>query len=153
MTDMVNPGYTSLEEEKTLDKLTITGTIPAWLSGSLLRNGPAKFEVGQHAFQHWFDGFAMLHRFTFHDGQVSYANKFLQSEPYTSSMEKGYITYRQFATDPCKAIFKMSMTAMSNANVSINKHSGDYFAMTESPLPVAFDPHTLATLGVVMYDD
>jgi len=146
-------GYTSLDEEITVDSLPVQGTLPRWLAGSLLRNGPAKFEVGEEHFRHWFDGLAMLHRFTFQDGTVSYANKFLQSEAYKSVMEAGRITFGQFATDPCKAIFKRAMTALTNANVSINKVAGEYVAMTEAPLPIAFDPHTLETLGVVHYDD
>ena len=146
-------GYVSLDEEITLDSLPIEGTIPTWLSGSLLRNGPAKFEVGSEMFKHWFDGFAMLHRFTIHNGNVSYENKFLQSDTYKISMQEGHIAFGQFATDPCKAAFKGMMTESVNANVTINKVAGDYVAMTETPLPIAFDPHTLETLGVVHYDD
>lgn len=146
-------GYTSLDEEISIKRLPIEGTIPQWLSGSLLRNGPAKFEVGQDMFRHWFDGFAMLHRFSFQDGNVSYINKFLQSDVYKNAMQEGRITFSQFATDPCKAIFKGSMTTSVNANVSINKVAGEFVAMTETPLPVQFDPHTLDTLGVVQYDD
>jgi beta,beta-carotene 9',10'-dioxygenase len=146
-------GYTSLNEEITVDQLPVTGVIPDWLTGSLLRNGPAKFEVGKEKFHHWFDGFAMLHRFSLHNGSVSYANKFLQSDAYKTSMAEGRITFSQFATDPYKAIFKGEMTMALNANVSINKVAGEYIAMTETPLPVAFDPHTLETLGVVNYHD
>src|SRR5690606_34320867 len=36
-----------------------------------------------------------------------------------------------------------------NANVSINHFGGDVVALTETPLPVRFDPKTLTTLGVV----
>ena len=146
-------GYTSLNEEITVDQLPVTGVIPPWLTGSLLRNGPAKFEVGKEKFYHWFDGFAMLHRFSLQNGSVSYANKLLQSDAYKTSMAEGRITFSQFATDPCKAIFKGEMTMAVNANVSINKVAGEYVAMTETPLPVAFDPHTLETLGVVHYHD
>lgn len=146
-------GYTTLNEEITVDRLPVEGTIPAWLEGSLLRNGPAKFEAGPDTFRHWFDGFAMLHRFTFQNGNVSYANKFLQSDAYQSAMKEGRITFSQFATDPCKALFKGAMTSVVNANVSINKVAGEFVAMTEAPLPVAFDPHTLDTLGVVRFDD
>lgn len=146
-------GYTSLDQEVRLDRLQVEGTIPTWLAGSLLRNGPAKFEVGPDTFKHWFDGFAMLHRFTFQNGNVSYENKFLQSESYTVSMREGRIAFSQFATDPCKALFKGAMTESANANVSIQKVAGDFVAMTETPLPIAFDPHTLETLGVVHYDD
>lgn len=146
-------GYESLDEEVRLEHLPVEGTIPTWLSGSLLRNGPAKFEVGPDTFKHWFDGFAMLHRFTFAAGNVSYENKFLRSESYKISMQEGRIAFGQFATDPCKAIFKGAMTESANANVSIQKVAGDFVAMTETPLPIAFDPHTLETLGVVHYDD
>jgi beta,beta-carotene 9',10'-dioxygenase len=153
MTKAFNPGYTTLNEEITVDRLPVEGTIPAWLAGSLLRNGPAKFEAGPDTFRHWFDGFAMLHRFTFQNGNVSYANKFLQSDAYKSAMKEGRITFSQFATDPCKALFKGAMTGVANANVSINKVAGEFVAMTETPLPVAFDPQTLDTLGVVCFDD
>ena len=52
-------------------------------TGSLLRTGPAKWEVGSSSMNHWFDGFAMLHRFSFAGGEVSYANRFLR-EPRVS---------------------------------------------------------------------
>ncbi len=153
MTHSFTLGYTSLDEEVSVPSLSVEGTIPIWLSGSLLRNGPAKFEVGSETFKHWFDGFAMLHRFSFANGTVSYENKFLQSDAYKISIQEGHIAFRQFATDPCKAAFRGMMTESVNANVSINKVAGDYVAMTETPLPIAFDPHTLETLGVVHYGD
>jgi len=39
-----------------LDELALRGELPRWLSGSLLRTGPAKFEVGEQRMRHWFDG-------------------------------------------------------------------------------------------------
>ena len=38
-----------------------------------------------------------------------------------------------------------------NGNVSIQKLAGEVVALTETPLPVRFDPETLATLGVYAY--
>ena len=49
-------GFTSLEDEITVDRLDVTGNVPVWLSGTLIRNGPAKFEVGAENYRHWFDG-------------------------------------------------------------------------------------------------
>ena len=71
-------GFETLDEETVVDALPVSGELPAWLSGSLLRTGPAKFEAGSRPFNHWFDGLAMLHRFTFGDGRVSYGNRFLE---------------------------------------------------------------------------
>ncbi len=51
--------------------LPVSGTLPSWLKGTLLRTGPSKFEVGNRSYNHWFDGLAMLHRFAFGEGGVS----------------------------------------------------------------------------------
>src|SRR4051794_37500845 len=66
-------GLESLEDEVRVDSLSITGELPAWRTGSLVRTGPAKFEVGERTMNHWFDGLAMLHRFGIEGGSVSYA--------------------------------------------------------------------------------
>ena len=51
--------------------------------------GPAKFEVGDKKYNHWFDGLAMLHKFAFAAGRVSYANRYLRSRAYEEAMAKG----------------------------------------------------------------
>jgi carotenoid cleavage dioxygenase-like enzyme len=37
-------GFVTLDQEITRDHLPVQGRIPAWLAGSLLRNGPAQYE-------------------------------------------------------------------------------------------------------------
>lgn len=44
------------------------GNIPSWLQGTLLRNGPGLFSVGETSYQHWFDGMAIMNSFAFKDG-------------------------------------------------------------------------------------
>jgi carotenoid cleavage dioxygenase-like enzyme len=75
-------GFTTLNSETSIEQLPIRGTVPAWLTGTLLRNGPARFEVGSEKYNHWFDGLAMLHKFAFAAGRVSYANRYLRSQAY-----------------------------------------------------------------------
>src|SRR5439155_17768149 len=99
-------GFDSLTDETHLDGLPVRGELPPWLQGSLLRTGPAKWEVGDRAMNHWFDGFAMLHRFSFADGDVSYANRFLESRAYRAARDEGRIAYSEFATDPCRSLFQ-----------------------------------------------
>lgn len=41
----------------------VIGTIPSWLSGSLLRNGPGSLNVGPYQLQHLFDSAALLHKY------------------------------------------------------------------------------------------
>jgi beta,beta-carotene 9',10'-dioxygenase len=146
-------GFRSLQSEISRDSLELDGALPSWLQGSLLRTGPAKFEVGERSVNHWFDGLAMLHRFAFADGEVSYRNRFLESRAYRAAEETGEISYSEFATDPCRSIFQRVQSIFSpkisdNANVNLTRLGDQVVALTETPLPVIFDPETLAAAGV-----
>jgi beta,beta-carotene 9',10'-dioxygenase len=146
-------GFESLEQEARFDGLSVQGQLPPWLTGSLIRTGPAKWEVGGRSMNHWFDGLAMLHRFSFADGGVSYANRFLETRAWRAARDRGRIEYSEFATDPCRSLFQR-VTAMfspkisDNANVNLTKLGERFIAMTETPLPVQFDADTLAAAGV-----
>ncbi|HEY7934894.1 MAG TPA: carotenoid oxygenase family protein, partial [Solirubrobacteraceae bacterium] len=152
-------GFSTLEREVVEDELELSGELPSWLSGSLLRTGPAKFEIGEQRMKHWFDGLAMLHRFTIEQGRVAYGNRFLESRSYRAAKAKGQIVYGEFATDPCRSLFKRVQTLFSgggvlpdNANINIARLGERFIAMTETPLAVQFDPHTLKTAGVRPYE-
>jgi beta,beta-carotene 9',10'-dioxygenase len=144
-------GFADLDEEVALDEIPLKGQLPPWLSGSLVRVTPAKFELEGESIRHWFDGLAMLHRFGIEGGRVSYANRFLRSKAYERAQSGGRIG-QGFATDPCRAIFKRVQSFFSpdftdNANVNLIQLGERYVAMTETPLPVEFDAATLETLG------
>jgi carotenoid cleavage dioxygenase-like enzyme len=146
-------GLTDLDSEITVDELPVEGELPAWLGGSLLRTGPARWNVGGRDVNHWFDGQAMLHRFSFADGRVSYANRFLRGNAFEAAERKGRIAYREFATDPCRSAFRRFASVFDpqltdNGAVNVTRVGESYVALTETPLPVAFDPTTLETLGV-----
>src|SRR5687767_6688053 len=88
-------GFATQARETAADALPVEGDIPSWLSGTLLRAGPARFEVGGQRYRHWFDGLAMLHRFGFGNGRVSYANRFLNTRAYRAAEDAGRISYRE----------------------------------------------------------
>src|SRR3954454_9292790 len=113
-------GLTSLDEETSVDRVPMTGELPAWLAGSLIRIPPAQLD---HA-RHWFDGLAMLDTFTLRDGAVSYGSRFLDSEDYRHVREHGEPARRGFATDPCRSLFKrvaslFTESATDNCNVNV----------------------------------
>ena len=151
-------GLTSQPEHPEAKSLTVKGTLPPWLRGTLVRNGPGQFEVGDDSYNHWFDGLALLHAFTLTGDGVSYRSRFLRSSAYTEAESEHRITQSAFATDPCRSLFERVMTVFrpqltDNANVSIHRLAGDWVALTETPMPVRFDPYTLDTLGVHSFDD
>ena len=147
-------GFQTLDAELAPTPLKVEGTLPPWLAGALLRTGPAKFEVGERSYRHWFDGLAMLHRFAFAEGAVTYTNRFIQSNAYRAARDRGQISYSEFATDPCRSLFKRIATTFAppsfgnNTNVNVIRQGDEFLALTETPMPVRFDPQTLETLGV-----
>ncbi len=153
--------FQSLKNEITLPKLETQGTIPSWLNGTLVRNGPAQFETSTETISHVFDGLAMLHAFSFDNGNISYANKFLKSNYYKTATTTGSIG-QGFAQDPCSLIFKRFFSYFSpqstkktfdNANVNVAKIAEHFVALTETPLPIEFDVKTLDTIGKITFDD
>jgi len=150
-------GFTSLEEETAVDSVPVTGELPAWLSGALVRVTPAKLEVGERRLDHWFDGIAMLNRFGIADGRVSYKSRFIDSVAYRDAQE-GEWRHRGFATDPCRSLFKRVQSIFStdvtdNPNVNLARIGERYIAMTETPMPIEFDAETLETVGQLQYAD
>ncbi len=151
-------GFTTQDQELSGVSLQVNGVLPAWLQGTLVRNGPAKFEVGTQRLRHWFDGLAMLHSFTIEAGYVQYANKFIDSPSYRYAQEHGRLGYSEFATDPCRSIFKRVATLFwpefgINTSVSVSKLADRFVAWTEMPHPIEFDPQSLRTLGIVDFAD
>jgi beta-carotene 15,15'-monooxygenase len=150
-------GFHSLREE-TATSITVAGDLPEWLCGSLVRNGPGAFSFpGGSRVDHWFDGLAMLYRFTFDPGgtdTVHYRNRFLRTDAYEDAttgefgggFATGETTLRErlagFLADP-----------YDNTNIIAERIGDEYLALTESPRRVRFDPDTLETMGHDESDD
>lgn len=151
-------GFSTLDTEVTDRRLPVSGEVPSWLDGTLVRNGPAKFEVGGERVDHWFDGLAMLHRFAF-DGpadEVRYTNRFLRSDTYRRAVETGDID-GQFATASGGYLARLRELLFAdptdNCNVHVARFADSLVAMTEVPRFVAVDHTTLATRGEFDFDD
>jgi len=158
VTDSVGPGFRSLSTEYHDHQPQVEGSIPDWLSGTLIRNGPALFEAGATRVNHWFDGLAMLRRYAFENGDLRYSNRFLRTEAYADAMD-GRLT-GQFGTDT-RGWRRLVDTLTSlglpeptdNANVHVAQIDGECVALTEAPRRIAFDPKTLETRGEFTFDD
>jgi len=151
-------GFRTVEEEFTDHRLDVEGSLPGWLSGALVRNGPGRFEVGGERVTHWFDGLAMLRRYEVDDGEVRYTNRFLRTDAYAGA-ERG-ATAGEFATTDgtLRQVWRWLRAlgppeATDNANVHVARFGDDHVALTEAPRRVAFDPATLATRGEFAWTD
>jgi beta,beta-carotene 9',10'-dioxygenase len=145
-------GFADQTEEVRVAELAVSGAVPTWLHGGLVRVTPAQMDFARRSVTHWFDGMAMLNRFGFDAGTVSYASRFLDTDARREALASGGASISGFATDPCRSLFQRIQSAFSpqltdNANVNLTRLGDEYLAMTETPIPVRFDPETLATLG------
>lgn len=153
-TDFMPSGFLENNHECAIQELPVTGVIPEWLSGSLYRNGPGMVSADK-PMRHWFDGHAMLHRFSVRSGKVAYQSRFLDCAAYRSTMETGRFTYSDFATDPCRSLFGKLQTIFDpdpritdSAKVNIGRVGDKTYALGEPLMQVAFDPETLESVGV-----
>ncbi len=151
-------GFCDLDFEGEIARLPLTGALPGWLRGSLVRNGPGRWRLDGVDLGHWFDGFAMLHRFDFAGGQVGYANRLLESRFLCHARRHGRIGQRTFTSDPRRTWWSKLRSYLlpspgDNALVSVMAHGAELLALTESTAQLRVDPRTLAVRGSMIYRD
>jgi len=149
-------GFETQKDEVYLDNLEVKGTIPGWVKGTYVRNGPGQFTLENGRYWHWFDGLAMPHRFKFEDGKVGFANKFIRSENWKVDNETGKLNYRMSATDPERTFWQklfapFYMRFTDNTNVHTMEMDGEYVALTERMEAWTFDLDTLETKNPLKY--
>ncbi|RUS87640.1 hypothetical protein EGW08_004625 [Elysia chlorotica] len=142
------PQWFNLEEkdhmERPMDAI-ITGDVPKWIKGSLYRNGSGLYKIGPTAWTHLFDGFAVLQRWTFQDGKVTYQSSILDSDDYIKSSKRNRLIARGFGStfpDPCQTLFSRLFSSFvpaptdlpTNTAINIVEFGDRMFAMTEAPL-------------------
>ena len=88
---MSNPylewNYAPVADELTATDLRVTGTIPAELDGSYLRNGPNPVGPEDPDAYHWFTGDGMVHGVRIRDGKALwYRNRWVRSGPVAEAL-------------------------------------------------------------------
>ncbi len=142
--------FNSVTAETALQNLTIQGSLPTWLKGTLLGTGPARFEYGNTTVDYWFNGLALLHGFYCDGVNISYHNKFLDSEYYQRCQKNGKFD-SSVSKEQSKGLFSRFAQALStpepydNANLAVVAINNSFVALTETTLGVQFNPKTLKT--------
>lgn len=165
-------GFNNGEEVVEPIRLTVEGELPAWLEGTLLRNGPGVYEIEtgdgtSYSLDHWFDGLAVLHRFTIDDGTVGYRNAHLEGGLERRIADKGFADHVTFGDDPCQGLFGKLFTlfrrdvtdpetgrSVQNTPVTVGKLPDDrLISKTDSSLLQFIDWETLDASDPVRYAD
>uniref|UniRef100_A0A8C4Z3V1 Uncharacterized protein n=1 Tax=Gadus morhua TaxID=8049 RepID=A0A8C4Z3V1_GADMO len=153
----------NIEERPEPYTAEVKGSLPDWLTGTLLRNGPGMFTVGETTYNHWFDGMALMQSFTFKDGQVIYRSRYLQGDTYNANMAAKRIVVSEMGTmaypDPNKNFIVKAITFLNhtvpdftdNGASNFIRYGNEYFATSETNYIRKIDPFTLATQEKVDY--
>ncbi|MDS0260596.1 carotenoid oxygenase family protein [Haloarcula sp. S1CR25-12] len=151
MTSPHRRGFETQREEVTSEGLPVEGTVPSWLAGHYVQNGPGQFEVGGRTLGHWFDPLAMVRGFRIDDG-VSYTNKFVRSRDFAFARDRGRVRTQFPGTPPDRPVWTRLRQALTgtfpdNPVIGVARIDGGLAAITESPVALTLDPETLATTG------
>ncbi|XP_061381763.1 carotenoid isomerooxygenase-like isoform X1 [Danaus plexippus] len=135
----------------------VSGSIPPWLQGTLIRNGSGAIKIGNSEFGHVFDGSSLLHRFSIKGGRATYQCRFLDSKTLRKNRAANRIVVTEFATeavpDPCHTIFDRISTIFNpaeavtdNCGISVYPFGDQMYAMTEYTNVYKIDTESLDTL-------
>lgn len=127
--------------------LQVRGRLPPWLRGSLLLNGPALWDLPGGRMQHWFDGYAMLHRLALDSGGAQYRSRFIQSQSYREALTAAHPVAGEFGTPGTASLLQRVRGARitDNPAVVLSRHGQRWLAVSETPILTYFDPESLAT--------
>ena len=148
-----------LQEEITNLPLAVEGTLPNWLKGSYIRNGPVNVAIGTAKNEHWFDGLAMLHQFTIADGSIWYTNRFLRTDAYQQVFKFHSFHYPGFKTsyfpswmEKLASWLKLTKKKKwSNANQNLIFINKEAIALGEGGF-IKFNPTDLTPIGPSLLD-
>ncbi|CAK8673249.1 unnamed protein product [Clavelina lepadiformis] len=151
------PHLTTLEVTKEVENPepvtgTVTGEIPHWLNGSWFRNGPGILHFKQESVKHWFDGMALLRKFHFENGVVTYTSRLLHGDSMQKNTAAGCVVVSELYTSANKnGIFRRLKSFLSlpeltdNCLINFLPLGGHLCAITESNFTRNIDPVTLKT--------
>ena len=144
-------------EEVSDRPLQVTGTIPKYVHGNYVKNGPGAFTTSKRKYTHAFDGLAKLIKFDIHHGDtIAFSAKFIDSDWKRSMMDHDTIP-PSITTGPASPAFDLperlyaamtSATLFDNTPVNVEQiGTSRYMAVTDAPVMNEFELQTLTAKG------
>jgi all-trans-8'-apo-beta-carotenal 15,15'-oxygenase len=131
----------------------LEGNIPNGLSGTLFRNGPARHEIGNFRYHHWFEGDGMIQAFRINPDGITHRARMVATHKYLAELDAGRALYPGFATMPPDPAPVTSPDKVNVGNISVLPHHGKLYALWEAGSPWEIDPETLETRGLHNFAD
>ncbi|KMO67334.1 carotenoid oxygenase family protein [Mycolicibacterium chlorophenolicum] len=132
--------FAPLAQEYTLTDLEVTGSLPDFLDGRYLRNGPNPIGEIDPKLYHWFVGDGMVHGIRIRDGRAEW---------YRNRWVRGPATARALGEPVPTGDFRVSQIG---ANTNVIGHAGKTLALIESGVANYELTDELDTVGVCDFD-
>ena len=132
--------FAPVEREYTLTDLEVAGTIPGYLDGRYLRNGPNPIGEIDPELYHWFVGDGMVHGIRIRDGKAEW---------YRNRWVRGPQTARALGETAPAGDFRLSGIG---ANTNVIGHAGKTLALIESGVTNMELTDELDTVGACDFD-
>lgn len=136
-------GFAPLQEEFTLTDLEVTGTIPDYLDGRYLRNGPNPIGEIDPQLYNWFIGDGMVHGIRIRDGKAEW---------YRNRWVRGPLASRQLGEKPFIGHFGRSGVSEVGPNTNVIGHAGKTLALIEFGIGNYELSDELDTIGECTFD-
>jgi all-trans-8'-apo-beta-carotenal 15,15'-oxygenase len=141
-------GLQSLTEQHGYVPLQTFGTLPAELSGTLVRNGPGYYDRFGTTYQHLFDGDGAVSAVRLHQGKAEGAVRVVQSKGLLVEEAMGERVFGTFGTRAPKWGTALRHGMIKNvANTNVIAWQGRLLALCESHGPTQVSMQDLATIG------
>ncbi len=143
-------GFAPVMQELSVTLTDIQGQVPTDLNGLYVRNGPnRRFEApGRY---HWFDGDGMLHALRFDRGQVSYQNRWIQTDGLREELAADQALWQGIKDPPRQG--RPDMPLKNTANTDVKFYAGHLLAMWyRGGAMYQVNPTDLSTVGTLTVD-
>jgi beta,beta-carotene 9',10'-dioxygenase len=145
--------------------------LPNWLQGSLIRNGPAKWDLEPgFCLNHFFDGCALLTKFDFRsvangdqvEPVVAVSTRYLRSDAYKKMEAVRRPVFTEFGTkafpDTTRSVWSRLVNKLVPSDLTDNDFAnvyqvhGELYVSTESCNIWKLDPNDMRALHKASYD-
>jgi len=140
--------FRSIGEPPVPTQAVVSGRWPAGLTGTLYRNGPARHEVGDFRYRHWFDGDGMVQAWRLSPAGVRHQARLVETHKLRAETAAGRALYPGFGSIPPNPAPVSSADLVNPANISVLAHHDRLFALWEAGSAWEIDPDDLSTIGL-----
>jgi all-trans-8'-apo-beta-carotenal 15,15'-oxygenase len=141
-------GVADVEADIAPTNLTlIEGRAPKDFSGTLYRNGPAKFRRGGGTSGHWFDGDGLIRKFQIREGKAMVAARFVDTPKRRLESKLDAIVQPGFGSAQGAGAVVNGPDDTNAANTAMLMAGGELMALWEGGSPTLIDKDSLQTRG------